>query len=92
VCETVKRFEASDERGMSPPFASTEVQDMLRELDSRMTPEGDSVTIWWDDETDDVRLVLEPASGEPCTVTVARERAGDAFRHPWTYVPVGVAA
>jgi hypothetical protein len=91
VYETVKRFEASDEWGMSPPFASTEVQDMLRELDSRTTPEGDSVALWWDDETDDIELVLEPASGEPFTVTVPPERAVDAFRHPWTYVPVHAA-
>ena len=65
---------------------------MLRELDSRRTPEGDTVALWWDDETDTVQLVLEPADGAACTVTVAQGRAGDAFRHPWAYVPVHATA
>ena len=37
---------------------------MHRELDSRITPEGDVIGLWWDDETDDVQLVIEPADGE----------------------------
>ena len=65
---------------------------MLRELDSRTTPEGDAVALWWDDETDAVQLVLEPAGGPPCTVSVARDRAHDAFWHPWAYVPAHATA
>jgi hypothetical protein len=64
---------------------------MLRELDTRSTPEGDVVALWWDDETDVVQLVLEPADGDSFSVPVASERAHDAFWHPWAYVPVGVA-
>jgi hypothetical protein len=73
-------------------FAPSEEQDMLRELDSRTTPEGDAVALWWDDETEAVQLVLEPAGGETCTVSVARDRAYDAFWHPWAYVPVHATA
>ena len=64
---------------------------MHRELDSRITPEGDAISLWWDDETDVVELVIEPVAGERCTVPVASDRARDAFWHPWAYVAVGVA-
>ena len=64
---------------------------MHRELDSRITPEGDVIGLWWDDETDVVDLVIEPVAGERCSVPVASERARDAFWHPWAYVPAGVA-
>jgi hypothetical protein len=64
---------------------------MHRELDSRITPEGDVIGLWWDDETDVVLLVIEPADGERCSVAIASERAPDAFRHPWAYMPVAVA-
>ena len=50
---------------------------MHRELDSRITPEGDVIGLWWDDETDVVLLVIEPAEGERCSVPVASERARD---------------
>jgi hypothetical protein len=63
---------------------------MLRELDSRMTPEGDAVAIWWDDETDDVQLVFEASSGDTWSIPVAPERTADAFRHPWAYAPAHV--
>ena len=45
---------------------------MHRELDSRITPEGDVIGLWWDDETDVVQLVIEPAEGERCSVPVAQ--------------------
>jgi hypothetical protein len=60
---------------------------MLRELDNRTTPEGDVVAISWDDETGDVQLVFEAASGDTWSTPVAPERAADAFRHPWAYAP-----
>jgi hypothetical protein len=63
---------------------------MLRELDTRMTQEGDSVAIWWDDETGEVQLVFGRPGGEGWSVRVAPERARDAFEHPWAYAPAHV--
>jgi hypothetical protein len=63
---------------------------MLRELDTRATPEGDTVALWWDDETGDVQLVMDTAAGESWSIAVAPERAADAFCHPWAYAPAHV--
>jgi hypothetical protein len=84
------RFAADDERGMHGPIPAPDSFSMLRELDTRTTPEGDNVAIWWDDETGDVQLVFDHAAGESWSIPVARDRAADAFRHPWAYAPAHV--
>lgn len=62
---------------------------MIRELDSRRTPDGDQVVLTWNDETDSVELRLEPSQGPSVSTVVRRERAADAFRHPYAYLPRG---
>ncbi len=60
---------------------------MIRELDSRITSEGDVIELVWNDATDSVELHVRPASGaEPQHVAVPRDRALDAFGHPFAYL------
>ncbi len=60
---------------------------MIRELDSRQTPDGAVVVLRWNDETDSVELSIEPVGGQPLSTVVAPDRAADAFQHPYAYFP-----
>lgn len=58
---------------------------MLRELAER-TQDGLSVLLSWDDQDDVIVLHLDD-HGMTSTSTVPRERALDAFHHPFVYLP-----
>jgi hypothetical protein len=58
-----------------------------RELAHRVSG-GIEVTLYWsaDDNSTSVRI-LQPATEETITFVVERERALDAFQHPFSYLP-----
>jgi hypothetical protein len=60
---------------------------MIRELDSRLSAEGDEIRLVWNDETDSVELRIAPAAGAEVLLRISKERAADAFRHPYAYLP-----
>jgi hypothetical protein len=61
---------------------------MRRELDTRMTAEGDTVVLVWDDERDRLELQLEDAHGSSVrTAAINADDALDAVRHPYLYLP-----
>ncbi len=60
---------------------------MIRELDSRHTQDGERIVLTWNDETDSVELHVEPTTGAAQSTVVRGERAADAFRHPYAYLP-----
>ena len=59
---------------------------MYRELDTRTNADGDLVTLLWNEDTDSLELRVEPATGATLVARVTKERAVDAFRHPYLYV------
>ena len=60
---------------------------MIRELNSRQTQDGEVIVLMWNDETDSVELRVESSAGLAQSTVVRRERAADAFRHPYAYLP-----
>jgi len=60
---------------------------MKRELDTRITGEGEQVTLLWDDVLDRVEVVVESKDRvSRQQAEVPAENAGDAFRHPYLYL------
>jgi hypothetical protein len=60
---------------------------MKRELDSRVTGEGEHITLWWDDALDRVQVVVSGKDGAVRhEIEVPSGNAGDAFRHPYLYL------
>jgi hypothetical protein len=69
-----------------------EQERRLRELATRRG-DGIEVSLHWRPEDDAVVLtVADWKSGESFEIEVERDRALDAFRHPFAYVPHGDAA
>jgi len=64
---------------------TTSLTGVLRELDTRITTDGDRVTLLWNDEADTLELVIEPPDGLASITPVRRERGHDAFWHPYLY-------
>jgi hypothetical protein len=63
----------------------------LHELDSR-EGNGLSVALFWSDGDSTVTLRVADAGFPTWTVNVPRERASDAFAHPFCYAPAEVFA
>jgi hypothetical protein len=62
--------------------------EATRELAHRITG-GLEVTLYWSVEDDSIHVeVRQPATEESVGFAVARERALDAFYHPFAHVPV----
>jgi hypothetical protein len=59
---------------------------MKHELDVRLTAEGETVALVWDDESNGVELSVEDSEGRHRTVRVEGRKALDAFRHPYLYL------
>jgi hypothetical protein len=60
---------------------------MKRELDTRITGEGERISLLWDDELDQVELLVEGKDGAlKHQATVPSASASDAFRHPYLYL------
>jgi hypothetical protein len=60
---------------------------VLVELDTRHNA-GYTVSLGWDRETGDTQIVVADSRDESMLVfLVPAENAGDAFRHPFRYVP-----
>lgn len=60
---------------------------MFVELDTRQN-DGLTVSLEWERETGKTQIVVDDASDESqIAVTVPRASAGDAFRHPFRYLP-----
>jgi len=60
-----------------------------RELAHRATG-GIEVTLYWDARDDSTLIeVWQPATAEILTFGVARDRALEAFYHPFAHVPTG---
>jgi hypothetical protein len=65
---------------------------MYRELETRVSHEGDWIALVWDDERDEVELHVETRHGLMHRIGVARERALDAISHPYVYLGLRPAA
>jgi hypothetical protein len=64
------------------------VPDARRELARRVSG-GIEVTLYWDAADNSTSIELwQPASEERLAVAVPRERALDAFYHPFAHLPV----
>ena len=60
---------------------------MFVELDTRET-DGLTISLEWDRDTDTTQIVLtDLRASSQIAFPVPRRRAGDAFRHPFTYAP-----
>lgn len=59
------------------------VVETWRELDSRMTGEGEQVSLMWSPETQQVLLLVEDESA-----VIPPAQARDAFEHPYCYLEV----
>jgi hypothetical protein len=59
---------------------------MKRELDARITGEGDEVRLVWDDGSGELELELHVLSGSVHRVRVSSESALDALAHPHLYL------
>jgi hypothetical protein len=60
---------------------------MYHELETRINVGGECISLVWDDESGEVELHVEAPFSPMQRVRVARERALDALRHPFLYVP-----
>jgi hypothetical protein len=60
---------------------------MKRELDQRITGEGERVLLLWDDELDRIEVRVESRDGASIQwTTVPGSVAFDAFQHPYLYL------
>jgi hypothetical protein len=59
---------------------------MIRELDSRTTG-ATTVVLVWDSETNQTAIMLFGDSPDGIGIPVPREKALDAFAHPFCYLP-----
>lgn len=69
-------------------MSATLIDSPRRELARRTTNGGIEVTLYWDPRDDSTSVeVSQPASDETLLFTVARERALEAFYHPFAHFP-----
>ena len=69
---------------MSPPTVSQSRRELARRVSG-----GIEVTLYWDAADGSTTIeIWQPASKERLAVVVPRERALDAFYHPFAHLPV----
>jgi hypothetical protein len=68
-----------------PDMTSITLTETIRELDARES-DGIAVSLLWDTETDAVFIdIVDCLTLEPLRLTVPKDRALDAFHHPFAY-------